>query len=220
MNAAVKPTNSRFQDLEGQTFGRLVVVGFAGRRGRRLVWLCCCECGREKEVVGGDLKKGDVKSCGCLQTECRKAAHKHGHALGGKQSPEYQAWSGIVQRCENESHAHYVNYGGRGILVCSRWRNSFEAFLSDMGLRPSAKHSIDRKDNDGNYEPENCRWATRKQQGRNTRASRLLTVYNETKTLAEWCELRGIAVTTVWMRIFKYGWSDTRAVTTPARRKV
>ncbi|MGY8988455.1 MAG: hypothetical protein ACKVG7_07840, partial [Flavobacteriales bacterium] len=112
----------------------------------------------------------------------------------------------------------YDGYGGRGISVCDRWRDSFENFLADMGERPSNEHSIDRKDNDGNYEPDNCRWATKKEQGRNRRSNRILTFNNKTQTLIEWSEELGISSAVIRQRIKASGWSIEEALTTPARQ--
>lgn len=151
-------------DLTGQVFSRLTVLEFAGLRHRQSRWLCACSCGKEKTVFGGNLKSGATRSCGCLIAETvGNRSRKHGLS----KTPEYKVWRAMFQRCEDRSSKSYRRYGGRGISICGRWR-TFENFLADMGKRPSKTHSIDRVNNDGNYEPSNCRWATRKQQYENT----------------------------------------------------
>jgi len=157
-------------ELEGKKFGRLTVISRAENKRSNTAWNCICECGNEKVIVGYSLTSGKSKSCGCIQKEvAADRLLKHGHDRIGKTTREYQTWVKIIDRCENENNKDFVNYGGRGIMVCERWRNSFENFLSDMGKRPSSKHSIDRIDVNGDYEPSNCRWTTKEIQARNTR---------------------------------------------------
>jgi len=117
----------------------------------------------------------------------------------------------MIRRCYNEEHVKYASYGGRGIRVCKRWLESFDSFLEDMGV-PAADKTLDRRDNNKNYTPSNCRWASRKQQARNTRANRLITIDGETRCLTEWCEIRGIPISTVYARLHA-GWSETDALT-------
>lgn len=170
------------EDLVGQRFGRLVVVSIAAgslKSKYRLRWLTHCDCGGTRIARPDALKSGLTRSCGCLQREVAAAtlrryyadggqhALKHGHAKG-KPSPTYSSWVAMRQRCHNPKSAKYPRYGGRGIQVCQRWRDSFEVFLADMGERPDGK-TLDRIDPAGHYEPGNCRWATPYEQWLNRR---------------------------------------------------
>lgn len=162
------------RDLTGRDFGRLTVTEFAGvqdrgPRKKQLLWRCKCSCGRTTVVSTAKLNYGWTTSCGCWQREARERSKKN-LKHGRHNTPEYYAWTGMKQRCLNPNYHHYENWGGRGITICQRWIDSFEAFYADMGPKPSPQHSLDRFPNgDGNYEPGNCRWATAKQQANNRR---------------------------------------------------
>ena len=134
-------------------------------------------------------------------------AYRHGHNMRGKRTTEYEIWAGLRARCNNPSHKLYADYGGRGISVCGRWQEDFQNFLDDMGKRPDKLHSIERRDNAGNYTPENCQWATRTDQARNRRNNIILVMSGESKCLKEWCDDLDLVYKNVHRRIKYYGWS-------------
>jgi len=208
----VLPTHHRFKNLTGCVFGRWTVTAYAGKRCGMLQWQCRCECGTEKLALGKNLKSGKSQSCGCLRSEItgeRAATHRR------KGTTEHNSWSNMKDRCYNENCSAYQYYGARGISVCARWRNSFENFLEDMGEKPSSEHSLEREDNDGNYCRENCVWATRKEQQRNTRANRMLTYDGKTQCLVEWAEELSMDSKTLWDRLNRLEWPVERALFTP-----
>jgi hypothetical protein len=196
---------------EGSVFTELTVIQYSGRskeKKPRHQWLCRCSCGELKNIRGHDLVHQQAKSCGCLR---RKG--KHRHTAGRKHSAEYTTWGGMIKRCTNPKAKSYERYGGRGISVCQRWRDSFVDFYEDVGPKPSNEHSLERIDNNKNYEPENCRWATGSEQARNTRRNHTLTLSGVTRTLVEWSEITGLKSSTIRMRVSRYGWSVERALT-------
>jgi len=159
-------------DITVQVFGRLTAVrcvGTAKTGGRN--WECLCICGNTRTAPVNFLRSGHIQSCGCLQPDRREeAVLVHGHNRRGVISREYKSWNMMLQRCTNQNYTYYHNYGGRGITVCERWRDSFAAFYEDMGERPTGM-SLDRINNDGNYEPGNCKWSDSHSQLLNTRRS-------------------------------------------------
>lgn len=189
----------------GSTFGFWTTLDDARPR-----VACRCACGTLRHVVASTLRRGLSSSCGCRRderTRLRNTTH------GSTESPEYYIWCGLKGRCLNPRNHKFAEYGGRGITVCERWRNSFEAFLEDMGRRPSPHHSLDRIDNSGHYEPNNCRWATPDQQSNNKRNNR--KVFADANLVAA-ARLHGLQPQTLYHRL-KAGWSIERALLTPVR---
>ncbi|HWY36444.1 MAG TPA: hypothetical protein VNX68_17500 [Nitrosopumilaceae archaeon] len=176
-----------FIDLTGKIFGKLIVLyrdkdHFAPSKKKFIRYVCKCECGQLKSVLADNLRNKNVKSCGCWKNElCKQAATKHGFASEGKPTAEYMTWQAMKQRCLNPNTNHYEDYGGRGIKICSRWlgEKGFENFLSDVGLKPSLTYSLERINNNGDYEPNNCKWATKKEQANNRRVKRIELFTNE-----------------------------------------
>lgn len=188
----------RVNDLTGQRFGRLTVIGMADTDTRKTYWICQCDCGKIKQVRSDGLICGNVKSCGCLkaerdkinlnQSEAKKRFAERGFKVGGTRL--YQIWQGMKKRCYNPNDARYYRYGGRGIVVCDEWENNYIAFYNwAMSNGYSDDLTIDRINNDENYTPDNCRWATNKEQCNNRSTNINITIGNSTKTLAEWCEI-------------------------------
>lgn len=201
--------STRLINLVGNKFSRLTVLSHAGKKGREHCWLCQCECGKTKVIFGHNLKRGLTTSCGCRHKEIVTTSN------GETYSPEWAAWYHMIHRCTNKANKQFRHYGGRGISVCQRWLGSFENFLEDMGRRPSPLHTIDRyPDNNGNYEPGNCRWATMKEQGRNRRSNRLIVINGQEKTISEWAESSGIPWSTIYNRINR-GWKLSRLLEKP-----
>lgn len=199
-------------NLTGETFGRLTVIErLVERPGKYLspFWICICDCGNKTRVHMQCLRSGVIKSCGCLQKEAVKIANSK-HGLCG--TPEYSIWRNMKNRCYNSKTQHYDRYGGRGITVCDEWRDSFETFYRDMGDRPSSEHTLDRKDNDKGYSKENCRWATKQEQG-NNKSNNVFYFYDgKARTLRAWCRELNLNFATVYNRIRNLGWSFEKAI--------
>lgn len=205
----------------GTRYGDLVVIGEASSRKSpsgsvKRYFLCRCDCGVELEVRFNNLQRGKTRSCGCYVPPVTQFAANY-HGMQG--TPEHGIWRGMKKRCYSPSEKGYRNYGGRGIKVCDRWRSSFKAFYEDMGPRPSKDHSIDRIDGNGDYEPGNCRWSTRKEQNRNRRDNRIGTFQGKTMCLKDWADQYHMRKGTLYDRLDR-GMSLEEALTTPVRKWV
>lgn len=201
---------SAFIDRVGMRFGKLLVIARSFDAGSdRTRWLCQCDCGVIKSVGGSSLTT--TRSCGCLKTGKTRGPKAHGCS----RTPEYAAWLGMRSRCTNPASINYERYGGRGIKVCPEWFNDFLVFLRDMGPRPAPGLTVDRINNDGDYEPSNCHWATPKQQARNQGGNKVFTYKGKTQCLAAWAEEYGLKVATLVRRIHK-GYSVEDALELPA----
>lgn len=198
-------------ELTGQKFGQLSVLGQDGKTsGGNLMWLCRCDCGSELRVAGGNLRHSThpTKSCGCI----------HKTQKGQSSLPEFKVWAGMISRCHIPTDISYKNYGARGVIVCERWRTSFDAFYEDVGPRPAgtngkrASYTIDRIDTHGDYEPGNVRWSTWKEQQNNRRTNRKVTHDGETHSLAEWARKVGLSRQALRYRL-ENGWTVEEALT-------
>lgn len=196
-------TDAKFKDLTGSRFGSwLVVERGANASQGQAQWFCRCDCGRGAVIFGANLRKGKTRSCGC-----KRADHIKTHGLS--RVPAYKVWHSMRDRCNNQAHRQYKNYGARGIKVCKRWED-FTMFFADMG-NPPDKRFIDRIDNNGDYEPSNCRWATALEQQNNKRNNWLLTINGKTMTVAQWARELGIKPKPVYKRL-KAGWTPELAL--------
>lgn len=195
----------------GDRFGLLEIIGFCQSIKNHGVALVRCDCGKEKSVFLHNLRADEAgtTSCGCRRIERSRAASVT-HGL--TDSPEYVAWCKVKERCMTPGCKSYDRYGGRGIKMCDRWLHSFEMFLADMGKRPSSKHSVERVDNDGNYEPSNCIWGTPHQQARNRRSTVYVNVDGAKVSVAEAAELYGIPPLRIYRDVFRHGVSHEDAI--------
>ena len=215
-------------DFTPETFGRLTTIGPkfrlpVGKRGmRKSFQVSQCQCGNVIMTEHSSLRTANSKSCGCLRVDHAIRNGKNSKVHGMLQAPEYSPWQSMIQRCVNANNIGYANYGGRGIRVCDRWRKpdgqGFLNFLNDMGPRPSSRHTIERNHMNLDYCPENCRWATYKEQARNKRNNTTVTYNGKSQCIAAWTEELGLKRTTISARL-KSGWSVEKALTTPLRHK-
>lgn len=197
------PKGHRLIILDGKRFGKLVVIHRSGTSNSGdPLWLCKCDCGAVKTIAGPSLRRKLTTSCGCSQKDSLiKRATKHGLS----NTRIYRVWESMIERCHNPKSSNYKNYGGRGIKVCKRWKK-FENFYADMG-EPLYGLQLERRNNSNGYSPANCCWASRKEQNRNKRTNRFITVNGETKTVREWSEITGLPETTLGWRARK-GWPE------------
>lgn len=208
--------SKKVPDLTGEQFGRWTVLQCAGRgKHGELQYKCRCECGTERIIRRSSLTSGNSKSCGCLSKDIAK---KLNTSHGATHTRLYRIWAGIIQRCCNSRKRYeWEKYGGRGISVCDEWKNSFENFQKWALSNGYNEHlSIDRIDVNRGCFPENCRWATAKEQGNNTRSCRKITYKGKTKTMRGWEEEMGLSKGVIYWRL-KHGWSEKEAIETKHR---
>lgn len=200
-------------DIIGRRFGKLQIAEAYVFKSRKMV-RCICECGGETRTRLSRVSSGSTVSCGCMRGKFSFNGKDvvHGHARSGLETPTYKSWTSMHGRCQQPTHPSWGDYGGRGIRVCSRWKK-FDAFLADMGSRPNGQ-TLDRIDFNGDYTPENCRWADLTTQARNTRGNRNLTLGGKTQCVAAWAEDLGLGYSVLSGRL-RRGWSDESALTTP-----
>lgn len=200
----------------GGRFGRLTITQDLGCS----QVLARCDCGSDVRYERQQIRRGRVVSCGCAKRErAREMNQQYNLRHGGKGTRLYAIWGGMIARCHNPNTEHFARYGARGIEVCARWREDFVSFREDMGEPPSGKHSLDRINGGGNYEPGNVRWATHSEQSRNRRSNTILTLNGESACLAEWASRTGLDRVTITSRIRK-GWTVEEALTRPLRGTV
>lgn len=205
----------RRKDITGQRFGRLVAVRrVENAKSRNARWLCKCDCGNEKIVYISSLRSGDTISCGCYAIEVNSQVHKK---HGGYGTRLHHIWTTMKARCFNENNKAYKNYGGRGITVCDGWKNDFAAFR-DWAMANGYREdlTLDRIDVNGPYSPENCRWATPKEQGNNRRNNRIITYNGKSQTMAEWADELGTTKDVIYRRLWR-GWPESDAVSIPVK---
>ena len=190
----------RLIDLTNEKIGRWTIIKRKGKNANgKILWLCVCECGNYRMVLGDNLRNGVTKSCGCLKNEkIKERALKHGMT----KTPTYITWLNIKQRCFNHKNKRYPNYGGMGITVCEAWLK-FENFYADMGKRPEGL-TVERIDNELGYFKDNCKWGTYAEQSRNTQNNIMITYNKQTLCMRDWAEKTGIKYTTLWHRLKKY----------------
>lgn len=203
------------KDLTGIRKGRLVAIRVAYKKNHRNVWECQCDCGNKAYVDDGNFCFGTTVSCGCVKKENFEKVQQNHIKHNQTKTETYKSWLAMKSRCYNVNNPRYNCYGDRNIKVCDRWLHSFENFLEDMGERPKGS-SLDRIDVNGDYTPNNCRWATSFQQGNNRRNTKYLDFDGERKSLSEWSKLLGIKRNTLYSRLSS-GWSIEKTLNTPVK---
>ncbi len=218
----------RAYDLAGQRFGKLVVLERAGLSSRKSVlWRCRCDCGNECLQISNILVKNRIVGCGCGQgNPTHGHTRRNGKTTGSRSSPTFISWTAMLSRCNAPSNASYGSHGARGVVVCDRWQfgengvSGFECFLADMGERPSRAHTVDRyPDNDGDYEPDNCRWATKRQQANNRRDNWVVVYQGRSMSLTELTRETGLGRHMLSYRLGTLGMSLEDAIAKPSLRK-
>lgn len=210
----------RIENLIGKKFGRLLVQKFDCIKNNNYYWICKCDCGNEKSIASGHLKSGRTKSCGCYNREIVSAKCGTHHLT---KTRIYKIWRGMIDRCYYPSHKYYKDYGGRGIKICDEWKNDFYKFYvwaNQNGYNPNAKRgecTIDRINNDGNYEPNNCRWVNLKEQQNNTRIVKKFYFCGEFLTLYQISKITGIKKSIIYKRLYR-GWDMERATKQKIRK--
>lgn len=205
--------------IVGKRFGRLTVIERSYMKRSDYYWQCQCDCGTVTYAKSATIKSGKKKSCGCLRTDLLiKRSITHGHSRNGKRSPMLNTWTLMLNRCLDSKNERYLDYGGRGIKVCDRWLK-FEHFLEDMGEKPDPSLQLERIDNDGNYEPGNCEWATRAAQCRNRRSNHRVPFNGKLETVTDVADMIGMNRFTLFNRILTRKWSVERAIQTPVRQQ-
>lgn len=195
-------------DLTGQKFGRLTVIGVDDRNTRKTYYFCECECGNTKSIRADSLIAGQIRSCGCMKKEQDRINLTANHSHKMSHTRPYEIWQGMKKRCYNPHDARYCRYGGRGITVCDEWREDFSAFYKwscENGY--SDELTIDRIDNNKGYSPDNCRWANAETQSRNRESNVRITIGNSTRALKEWCEIFDVDYSTVHARYERNGFT-------------
>lgn len=205
-------TNKRY-DLTGLTFDRLTVVKLHGKSAaRNLIWECKCKCGNTCNITGKSLRSKGKKSCGCINRELLIVRNKNNATHGMSGTKAYNTWARMKQRCEDINYHGYKDYGGRGISVYDKWSKDFTEFYKYMGDPPSKKYSIDRIDNDSNYEPGNVKWSTSTEQCNNRRGNVFITNNGKTMTIGEWTKEKSLNYNTLYARLQKKNWNIERSL--------
>ena len=215
---------AKIKDLTGERFGQLLVLKYKGSANNNSTWDCVCDCGNIKTFYANNLKGGTTKSCG--HKKITSSPEKDVCILKGYvtidsdlRTVEYTTWAHMKSRCYNKKNKNYKNYGGRGITICDEWKECFFNFLSDMGLKPTPQHSIERIENNKGYYKENCKWAVMLEQQNNRRSNHHITLNGETHTLAQWCRIKKLRYDSVKKRI-KIGWNPQDAFEIPFTQNI